>query len=188
MRSIRDRLRHALSFEIIGLLLVTPLGALAFNMPLHDVGIVSLVSATIATFWNFLYNYLFDQVCQHLAGTTEKTGWVRVYHAVLFELGLLAVLMPFIAVYLGISLWQALLMDLSFALFYMVYAYGFNWLYDRWFPLPEWRKKGETAWVRNVCNARKSLGTAAGAGERPLGIDDSTDPAEKNIAVLHLHA
>lgn len=30
-------------------------------------------------------------------------------------------------------------MDLSFALFYVVYAYVFNWAYDRIFPLPEWK-------------------------------------------------
>ncbi len=139
MRSVSDRIRHAISFEIIGLLLVTPLGALAFHMPLHDIGIVGLVSATIATAWNFLYNYIFDLVRQRLAGTTEKTPLVRVYHAVLFEVGLLAALMPFIAWYLGVSLWQAFVMDVSFALFYMLYAYVFNWAYDRLFPLPEWK-------------------------------------------------
>jgi uncharacterized membrane protein len=139
MRSIRDRIRHALSFEIIGLIIVTPLGAWAFHFPLGDIGLVALVSATIATLWNFAYNYLFDLVLQNKAGTTEKSGLVRVYHAVLFEVGLLVLLMPFIAWYLGISLWQAFLMDLSFALFYMGYAYVFNWAYDRLFPLPEWK-------------------------------------------------
>lgn len=139
MRSVSDRIRHAISFEIIGLLLVTPLGALAFHMPIHDIGVVSLVSATIATAWNFAYNYMFDVALQRMTGTTEKSGLVRVYHAVLFELGLLAVLMPFIAWYLGVSLWQAFVMDLSFALFYMVYAFVFNWAYDRIFPLPEWK-------------------------------------------------
>lgn len=138
MRSINDRIRHALSFEVIGLLLVTPLGALAFHMPIHDIGVVGLVSATIATGWNFLYNYLFDLALERRTGTTEKRGMLRVLHAVLFEGGLLLVLMPFIAWYLGVSLWQAFIMDLSFALFYMVYAYVFNWAYDLLFPLPEW--------------------------------------------------
>ncbi|WP_420963635.1 PACE efflux transporter [Brucella sp. IR073] len=141
MRSVSDRIRHALSFEIIGLLLVTPLGALAFHMPMHDIGMVSLVSATIATTWNFVYNYLFDVVLQRLSGTTEKGAFMRVFHAVLFESGLLVVLMPFIAWYLGVSFWQAFIMDVSFALFYMGYAFVFNWAYDRIFPLPEWKNK-----------------------------------------------
>lgn len=145
MRSIGDRIRHAISFEIVGLLIVTPLGALAFQFPLQDMGTVAIVSATIATAWNFVYNYVFDLIRQGSAGTTEKGGVVRVYHAVLFEAGLLIVLMPFIAWYLGISIWQAFIMDLSFALFYMLYAYVFNWGYDRLFPLPEWETEGSEA-------------------------------------------
>jgi uncharacterized membrane protein len=47
--------------------------------------------------------------------------------------------MPFIAWYLGVSLWQALVMDLFFVAFYLVYAFAFNWAYDKLFPLPEWR-------------------------------------------------
>ncbi len=139
MRSFRDRVRHALSFEVIGLLIVTPLGALAFGMPLLDIGLVSLVSATIATVWNFLYNFLFDLALDRQTGSTRKSGVVRMVHAVLFEVGLLIVLMPFIAWYLGVSLWQALAMDIAFALFYVAYAYVFNWGYDRLYPLPEWQ-------------------------------------------------
>lgn len=111
MRSPLDRLRHALSFEIIALLLIVPLGAAAFHMPMQDIGVVGIVSATIATLWNMLYNYLFDLALRRSTGTTLKSGLVRVLHAVLFECGLLVVLMPFIAWYLSISLWQAFVMD-----------------------------------------------------------------------------
>lgn len=138
MRSIFDRLRHALSFEIIALLLVVPLGAFIFHMPMHDIGVVSVVSATLATLWNIAYNYIFDASMQRFTGKTRKTGSQRICHAVLFEVGLLIVLMPFIAWYLGVSLWQAFLMDVSFAVFYVVYAFVFNWAYDRLFPLAEW--------------------------------------------------
>lgn len=139
MRSISDRIRHAISFEVIGLLLVTPLGALVFDLPMHEMGVVSVVSAMIATAWNLIYNYLFDVAMTRTVGTTAKGSLLRVFHAVLFEAGLLCVLLPFIAVYLGISLWAALAMDISFALFYMAYAFVFNWGYDRVFPLPEWQ-------------------------------------------------
>ena len=141
MRSPLDRLRHALSFEVIGLLLVVPLGAFVFGMPMHDIGVVGIVSATLAALWNMVYNYIFDHSMQRLFATTEKAIPSRVVHAVLFETGLLIVLMPFIAWYLGISLWQALVMDISFALFYMVYALAFNWAYDMVFPLPEWAEE-----------------------------------------------
>ncbi len=137
MRNLRDRIRHALSFEIIGLLLITPLGTWAFAMPMQDIGVVSLVGATIATGWNYLYNLGFDHAMMRLRGSVLKTIPIRVLHAVLFELGLLLVLLPFIAWYLGVSLMQALLMDVSFALFYLVYAFVFNWVYDIVFPVPQ---------------------------------------------------
>jgi len=140
MRTTRDRIRHAVSFEIIGLALVTPLGAWAFGMPIHDIGVIGIASATIATLWNYVYNLGFDHVMQRVRGSTQKTGPIRALHTMLFEGGLLLALLPPIAWYLGISLWQAFLMDVSFALFYMGYAFVFNWAYDRLFPLPEWQE------------------------------------------------
>ncbi|MEI4263523.1 PACE efflux transporter [Roseovarius sp. D0-M9] len=139
MRSPLDRLRHAVSYEIIALILVIPLGAIAFQMPIQDIGVVGVVGVTLAALWNIFYNYIFDIILKRTVGTTEKSGRVRVLHAVLFEVGFMIVLMPFMAWYLGISLWQSFLMKVSFSLFYMVYTLGFNWAYDKLFPLPEWK-------------------------------------------------
>ena len=136
MRTIRDRIRHAIFFEIIGLALIIPLGAIAFAMPMHDIGVIGVLSATVAMAWNYLYNLGFDHLMQRWRGHTAKTMPLRVIHAVLFELGLLLALMPLIAWYLGISLWQALLMDVAFALFYVGYAFVYNLAYDRIFPVP----------------------------------------------------
>ncbi|QRM53342.1 PACE efflux transporter [Sinorhizobium sp. BG8] len=139
MRSTRDRVRHAISFELIGLALVSPLGAWAFGMPVAEIGVVGVVGATLATGWNYIYNLGFDHIMLRLRGGTQKTVLVRVLHAVLFEAGLLAALLPLIAWYLDVSLYQAFLMDVSFALFYMVYAFVFNWAYDRVFPIAAWQ-------------------------------------------------
>lgn len=140
MRSTSDRIRHAISFEILALLLVTPLGAWVFSLPITDIGVVSVASATIAMLWNYVYNLGFDHAMKRLAGSTYKTVPVRVLHAVLFEAGILIVLAPFIAWYLGVGLWHAIVMDVSFSLFYLVYAFVFNWSYDRLFPIPEWQQ------------------------------------------------
>jgi len=142
MRRTGDRIRHALSFEIIALVVVTPLGAWVFGKPLFDIGVVVLVSATIATLWNYLYNLWFDHALVRLRGDMRKTVPIRIIHAVLFEGGLLVVLMPFIAWYLGIGLIEALVLDISFAAFYLVYAFVFNWLYDVLFPLPKPKNNG----------------------------------------------
>lgn len=136
MRTTKDRIRHAVSFEILALFIVTPLGAWAFGIPLHDIGVVAIVSATIATVWNYVFNLLFDHAMLRLVKNVHKTPTMRIVHAVLFEAGLLVILMPFIAWYLEITLIQAFLMDISFALFFLVYAFVFNWLYDLIFPIP----------------------------------------------------
>lgn len=139
MRTTSDRIRHAVSFEILALAIVVPLGAFVFSLTLADIGVVSVGSATIAMLWNYVYNIGFDHAMQRIAGGTLKSVPVRVLHAVLFEAGLLLVLAPFIAWYLGVGLWHAVVMDIAFALFYVVYAFVFNWGYDRAFPIPEWQ-------------------------------------------------
>ncbi|HEY9020521.1 MAG TPA: PACE efflux transporter [Paracoccaceae bacterium] len=136
MRRTADRIRHALSFELIALAMITPLGAMVFDTPMKEMGVVTVVSATIATLWNYLYNLMFDHAMQRLRGSVIKTPAIRVLHAVLFEAGLLLVLIPFIALYLGVSLWTAFVMDVAFAGFYLVYAFAFNWAYDVIFPIP----------------------------------------------------
>ena len=145
MRKTADRIRHAISFELVGLALVTPLGALAFGMPMADIGVIGVAGATLATLWNYIYNLGFDHLMQRLTGGTRKSVAIRVLHAVMFEVGLLLALLPMIAWYLDISVVQALMMDVSFALFYMVYAFVFNWAYDRAFPLPDWQPVAQEA-------------------------------------------
>ncbi|MEZ5777578.1 MAG: PACE efflux transporter [Paracoccaceae bacterium] len=145
MRTTSDRIRHAVSFEVIGLLLVTPLGALAFGKPLFDIGVVGLVGATLATVWNYVYNLAFDHALQRLTGRVAKSLAIRILHAVLFEVGLILILVPFIAWYLAVDLVEALVMDVAFAGFYLVYAFLFNLAYDLVFPVPPARPAGRGA-------------------------------------------
>jgi uncharacterized membrane protein len=71
-----------------------------------------------------------------LRGRVQKTVPIRVLHAILFEGGLLLLFLPFIAIYLNISLWEAFKMDIAMATFYLIYAFIFNWVYDQVFPIP----------------------------------------------------
>ena len=137
MRTTSDRIRHAISFELIALFVVTPLGAWIFGMPMSEIGVVAVVSATIATGWNYLYNLLFDHAMLRVRASVHKTPAIRVVHALLFEGSLLILLLPFIAWYLGVGLVQAFWMDVSFAAFYLVYTFIFNWAYDLLFPIPD---------------------------------------------------
>lgn len=136
MRTTADRIRQAVSFEVIGLLIVTPLFTWVFEHPMSEMGSLALIGATAATGWNYLFNLVFDRVLISWRSDPRKTLPLRVAHAVLFELTLLVVLLPLFAWWLGVSLVAALLMDLSFAAFYMSYAFVFTWGYDILYPPP----------------------------------------------------
>ncbi len=134
MRSTADRIRQAVSFELIGILLVTPLFAWAFDHPMGEMGVLVVLGATAATAWNYLFNLGFDHALNWRRGDVRKTVPLRVVHAVLFEVTLLVLLLPLFAWWLDVSLIAALLMEVSFAAFYLVYAFVFTWGYDTLYP------------------------------------------------------
>ena len=135
MRTTRDRIRHSLLFELLAVLTITPIGGMIFNVPMGEFGILAVATTTIALFWNYCFNLAFDHAMLRRFKSVRKTLRIRVVHAFLFEAGLLGILVPFIAWYLDVTWWRALLIDLSLAGFYIVYAFAFNWLYDVVFPL-----------------------------------------------------
>lgn len=136
MRTTKDRIRHAISFEVIGLLIFAPLASVVFGFELQLMGMIALVGSLIATLWNYFYNILFDKAMLKIKNSVQKTVLIRIVHAVLFEGGLLLLFMPMIAWYLKISLWEAFVMDIAMATFYLIYAFIYNWAYDHVFPIP----------------------------------------------------
>lgn len=136
MRTVKDRIRHTLGFEIIGLIIFVPLASWLFGFDIQSIGLIAVAASVIATLWNYFYNLLFDHSMLKLRGNVHKTVPLRMLHAFLFEGGLLLLFLPIIAWHLGISLWQAFLMDITMATFYLVHAFVYNWIYDNVFPIP----------------------------------------------------
>lgn len=83
---------------------------------------------------NFVFNVGFDRAMLRMTGSAVKSMPVRVLHTLMFEGGLLILLVPMIAWYLAIPLMAALMMDLAIMLFYLVYTFFFNIAYDRGLP------------------------------------------------------
>jgi len=136
MRTTGDRIRHTVGFELIGLMAFAPLASWVFGFALHQMGLLGAVASLIAAIWNYVYNLMFDKAMLRLRGQVRKTPAIRVLHAILFEGGLLLVFLPSVAWYLDISLFDAFVMDIAVAGFYMVYALIYNWAYDAIFPIP----------------------------------------------------
>ncbi|WP_201581537.1 PACE efflux transporter [Psychrobacter glacincola] len=117
MRTVKDRIRHTLGFEIIGLIIFVPLASWLFGFDIQSIGLIAVAASIIATLWNYFYNLLFDHSMLKLRGNVHKTVPLRMLHAFLFEGGLLLLFLPIIAWHLGISLWQAFIMDITMATF-----------------------------------------------------------------------
>ncbi|RAI04343.1 hypothetical protein DLJ53_07830 [Acuticoccus sediminis] len=135
MRDTRDRIRHILLFEAIALAAVTPLGGLVFGIDMSHFGVVAIVSTVVAMAWNYGFNLGFDHVMLRVFDDVRKSLTTRIVHAALFEAGLVTMLVPFIAWYLGVPLRDAFVMNIAIAGFFMVYAFVFNWAYDNLFPI-----------------------------------------------------
>ncbi|MFZ3193779.1 MAG: multidrug/biocide efflux PACE transporter [Moraxellaceae bacterium] len=127
-RSLKERIFHALGYEVIGILLFTPILAWWFGFDLLHTGILTAAISAIAMLWNMLFNVLFDRWAVRLNWT--RTVKIRVLHALLFEAGLVLAIVPLAAWWLEISLWQAFLLDIGFLLAFLPYTYIYNWMYD----------------------------------------------------------
>ena len=136
MRTGADRLRHTLGFEVLGMMISVPLFSLLTGQPVDHLGPLAIGLSLLATGWNYLYNLLVDHWMVRQLGRLEKRLIELVLHALIFELGLLLVALPMTALWLGISLWQALWLDIGFTLFFVFYAFFYNLAYDHLFPLP----------------------------------------------------
>ena len=127
-RSLVERVFHALAFEILATSVCAPTLAWSMDKPLLQVGVLTLMFSTVAMLWNMIFNALFDRAQRRFG--FHRTVRFRLLHAMLFEVGLILVLVPLAAWWLSISLFEALLVDLGMILFFLPYTVAFNWGYD----------------------------------------------------------
>jgi uncharacterized membrane protein len=127
-KSVKERFFHALGFELLAIALCAPLGAWLLGYPLAHIGLLTLMISLVAMTWNMAFNALFDRAQRRMG--FARTLSVRAVHALLFELGLLLAVVPLAAWWLGIGLWEALVLDIGISLFFLPYTFAFNWVYD----------------------------------------------------------
>lgn len=136
MRTVKDRIRHTVMFEMIALVLVATFGAWITGHSVAAMGTLGVLFSLLAMAWNFAYNWMFDLWDRKYRGMARRGPGIRVIHAVLFEAFLITVGLFLTAWWLAISYWDAFILDLGMSAFILVYAYIFNWTYDVVFPVP----------------------------------------------------
>ena len=119
---------HALSYEVI-LLVIIALGlSYMFEMPMQVTGGLGIAMAVTSVLWNMLFNHYFEKLeAKHQLRRTFK---IRVLHAIGFEGGLMLATIPMVAYALEKSMMQAFLNDLLMTLSILLYTFIFQYCYD----------------------------------------------------------
>jgi uncharacterized membrane protein len=137
MRTSADRVRHTLLFEIIGLLVCTPLAAWILDKGIAQIGSLSIVLSLTAMCVNYVYNLAFDITLVRIGRPVNvRPPWLRAMHAILFEGSLIVLTVPMVAWWLDMTLLAAFFTDIGFTVFFLIYAFFYNWAYDALFPMP----------------------------------------------------
>ena len=135
MQGIKRRVVYISLYEGIAIVVASVGLALMSGQGLGHSGVLAVIASAIAVVWNLAFNALFERWEARQPVRGRSIGR-RVAHAIGFEGGLVTLLVPTIAWWLNISLWDALVMDLGLVLFFLVYTFVFNWAFDSIFGLP----------------------------------------------------
>jgi len=136
IRTGLDRVRYALLFEGILVVLFTVVAALLSHRSLLHMGTLSVLLSLLALAVNFVYNYAYDRIDVHYGRVpTERSRKGRILHATGFEFSLVVVNLPLIMWWLGWSFGEALAFDVAVAASVVVYTYFFTLAYDHFFPV-----------------------------------------------------
>ncbi|MEN9719755.1 MAG: hypothetical protein RIT13_460 [Pseudomonadota bacterium] len=135
LQGTKRKITYVASYEAFAFLFGT-LGFFSFSdSSLERAGALAVFGSLFAVSWNFAYNALFER--WEAKRTTRGRGFGRrVLHAVGFEVGFLAVLLPAAAWWLGISYLHSFALNLGLNIFFLVYTFVFTWCFDRVFGLP----------------------------------------------------
>lgn len=135
MQGIRRKIVYVTLYEAIAIAICTVGFALASGQGLGLASALSVVCSLTAVLWNLVFNHAFErwEARQPVRGRNFKR---RAAHALMFEGGLVLLLVPLIAWWLDVGLWHALVMDLGLVLFFLIYTFAFTWAFDKLFGLP----------------------------------------------------
>lgn len=135
MQGAKRKIVQAVLYEAGALVFVAPALAIVFGQGMGHSTLLSVVISSVALGWNMVFNHVFEAY-ERRRGWRERTPLRRLLHAVGFEGGLTAILTPVMARGLDVGLGTAFLANAGLFVFFFIYAYGFQWAFDKAFGLP----------------------------------------------------
>ncbi len=135
-RSGMDRLRYAISFELLLMAILIPAGSAFFDKPLAEIGVFAAFLCGKALLLNLVYNWIFDQVDARAGRiSSQRSHLGRIFHALGFEISLTITSLPLYVWWLQIGVLDALAADVFITSFVVGYTYLYTLAYDKIFPL-----------------------------------------------------
>lgn len=129
------KILYAVSFETLGVA-VASIGLLLMSEASAEQSItLSILAASLALGWSFVFNSLFERWEARQMRRGRSLGR-RSAHAILFEGGLVVILVPVTAWWLKVGLWQAMAYEAGLIGLFILYTYLFTWAFDSLFGLP----------------------------------------------------
>ena len=135
LQGVKRRVLYVTLYELIAMAAATLGLALLSGQGMAHSGVLAVAASVIAVLWNLAFNALFER-WESRQAQRGRTVARRIAHAIGFEGGLVLALVPLMAWWFDISLWQALVMDFGLIVFFLCYTFVFNWVFDQVFGLP----------------------------------------------------
>lgn len=135
LQGARRKIVHATLYELIAIAIVTLAMWLWSGKGVVESSGLALTCTVLALAWNMAFNTWFERWERHQP-SRERTVRRRIAHAIGFEGGLAVLTIPVIAWWLEVGWWTALLADIGLLLFFLLYTFAFNWVFDHVFGLP----------------------------------------------------
>ena len=135
MQGIQRKIVYVASFELFAIALSGILLRYLSGTPPVSAGAAAVGASVIAMLWNLVYNHLFE-AWEARQARKGRSLLRRACHAVGFEAGLVVLLVPLFAWVLGVSWWEALVLNAVMIVFFLAYGFVFNLAFDRLFGLP----------------------------------------------------
>jgi uncharacterized membrane protein len=129
------RIVQAVLYEVVAIGFVGPALALLFDTPASNALVLAVVMSSVALAWSYVFNGMFER-WEARQSRKGRSVLRRLVHSSGFEGGLVVMLVPLMAWWLGTSLWVAFVADLGVLAFFFVYSFVFTWVFDRVFGLP----------------------------------------------------
>lgn len=129
------RLIYATTFEAGGVLMSTALLLLMADTTAGGSLAFSILASTVAMLWNLAFNAMFE-AWEARQATRGRSLARRTAHALLFEAGLVLMLLPLTAWWFSVGLLTALAYEGVLIVAFLIYTWAFTWAFDRLFGLP----------------------------------------------------